>query len=117
MGKRDRPKITLAEARTGAGTQATIRMEGDLDATAIAAFRDAAFGAIGARPDRLILDLSDVPFVDTAALSGLITVARVASQLRIAIAVRPAAQLRRVFRITGLTLILPIDETEDKERT
>lgn len=108
------PTISVTTTRAGAFSQVTIRMEGDLDASAIAKLRDAAFVAIGSRPDRLLLDLSAVPSVDTAALSGLITMARVASRMRIEIAVRPAAQLRRVFAITGLAQILPFDEPDEE---
>lgn len=114
MERRAGAKISVDEAQTAAGTQLTIGMEGELDAATIAGLRDAAFNAIGARPDRLLLDLSAVPFVDTAALSGLITVARVATRLQIAIALRPAEQLRRVFRITGLTHILPFEESQEE---
>ena len=104
--EKSEPRITVTESPT----QTTIRMEGDLDASTIAGFRDAAFTAIGPRPDLLLLDLSAVPYVDTAALATLVTVARVALRVQVAVRVRPAPHLRRVLQITGLTRLLPIVE-------
>lgn len=108
--ERDRPsQITVTESEE----QTTIRVEGDLDAARIARFREAAFTVTGARPKRLLLDLSAVPFVDTAGLAALVTVARVAQRLQVPVAVRPSPQLRRVIQVTRLTQILAIAEPDE----
>jgi anti-anti-sigma factor len=98
-----------AAVNTEAGPdRLTLRLEGDLDLDSISAFRDQAFTAIGERPGVLLLDLSGVPFVDTAGLAALVTVARVARMVRVGVGVIPAPHLRRVLHLTGLIRVLPI---------
>lgn len=92
----------------GARSWARLCHQGDLDVDSIPRFRDAAFTLIGGQPRSLLIDLSCVPFVDTAGLATLVTIARVAKMLHIAVAVKPAAHLCRVLRTTGLTRVLPI---------
>lgn len=95
---------------------ATLTIQGDLDAESIPSFRDQAFTAIGLRPDILLLDMTGVPFVDTAGLAALVTVARVALRVQVRVMARPAPHLRRVLHVTGLTRILPILETPTEEK-
>lgn len=101
-------RITITESPE----QTTICVEGDLDSTRIARFRETAFSAIGARPKRLLLDLRTVPFVDTAGLATLVTVARVALRVQVAVAVQPSPHLRHVIEVTRLTRVLTIVEAE-----
>jgi anti-sigma B factor antagonist len=106
------PNRAPDEAGTAA-PRATLRAGGDLDADHIAGFRDRAFTLIGSRPSALILDLSAAPFVDTAGLASLVTVARVAARVGVPVIVVPAPHLRRVLRVTGLDRVLAVGDESD----
>lgn len=111
MAKGARQPEPAATVETGAGPdRLTLCLEGDLDLDSISRFRDRAFTAIGERPGVLLLDLSRVPFVDTAGLAALVTVARVARMVSVGVGVIPAPHLRRVLHLTGLTRLLPITD-------
>ena len=56
---------------------------------------------------QLVLDLSDVTFVDSTVLGVLVRAVRIAEQAGSSLAVRnPAAAIRRVFELTGLNRML-----------
>lgn len=91
---------------TGAPT--AVRAAGGLDFVTVLAFREAAFGAVGARPRDLLLDLSDVHSCDLAGLSGLVAVVRVARMMGIGVRVAPAPDLRQTLESTGLSRQIPL---------
>ncbi len=86
------------------------RPSGELDAYSVAAFKD-ALTRLASHP-RLLIDLSDVPFMDSAGLGALIGGIRRAREAEGAVAVacnRPA--LTRLLHTTGFDRIVPVTET------
>jgi len=61
----------------------TLRMRGTLELATVLPFREAVFAALGQHPTSLILDLHGVDVVDTAGISALVTVSRVARLLSV----------------------------------
>lgn len=64
----------------------------------------------GARGSRLVIDLTDVSFIDSTGLSILIMASRKYpdGELRIC---GPSREVRRVFEVTGFAELLPISGT------
>jgi anti-sigma B factor antagonist len=83
---------------------------GELDAYSVGAFREALGGLVGV--ERLLIDLSGVPFMDSAGLGALIGGIRRAREAEGDVAVvcdRPATS--RLLHTTGFDRIVPVAET------
>ena len=85
---------------------------GELDAYTVGQFRESLAELAGA--SRLLIDLSDVPFMDSAGLGALIGGIRRAREAGGDVAVacsRPT--LTRLLHTTGFDRIVPVTETLD----
>lgn len=86
------------------------RPSGELDAYTVGSFREALSKLAGER--HVLIDLSDVPFMDSAGLGALIGGIRRAREADGAVAVacsRPA--LTRLLHTTGFDRIVPVTES------
>lgn len=89
------------------------RPVGELDAFTVSQFRQ-ALGQLASTP-RLLIDMSEVPFVDSAGLGALIGGIRRARELGGDVAVacsRPT--LTRLLRTTGFDRIVTVAETVEQ---
>ena len=94
-------------------THTVCRPIGELDAYTVSQFREALAGFVGV--DRLVIDLSGVPFMDSAGLGALIGGIRRAREAGGDVAVacgRPT--LTRLLHTTGFDRIVPVTETVDE---
>jgi anti-sigma B factor antagonist len=97
---------------TTSDTHTLCRPVGELDAYTVASFREALSGL--ADHPRVVIDLSDVPFMDSAGLGALIGGIRRAREHGGEVAVacsRPT--LTRLLHTTGFDRIVPVTETLD----
>lgn len=98
-----------------AETYTLCRPSGELDAYTVGTFREALSRLAG--KSHLLIDLSEVPFMDSAGLGALIGGIRRAREADGAVAVacsRPA--LTRLLHTTGFDRIVPVTESiEDAE--
>lgn len=88
------------------------RPVGELDAYTVTTFRE-SLGELANRP-QVVIDLSDVPFMDSAGLGALIGGIRRARENGGEVAVacsRPT--LTRLLHTTGFDRIVPVTETVD----
>ena len=91
-------------------THTLCRPVGELDAYTVASFRE-ALGGLAEHP-RVVIDLSEVPFMDSAGLGALIGGIRRAREHGGEVAVacsRPT--LTRLLHTTGFDRIVPVTET------
>ena len=105
-----KPVLEIEVDRSGSFT--LCRPVGELDAYTVTAFRD-ALGDVADSP-RLVIDLSEVPFMDSAGLGALIGGIRRAREQGGDVAVacsRPT--LTRLLHTTGFDRIVPVTETVD----
>jgi anti-sigma B factor antagonist len=89
------------------------RPVGELDAYSVAQFREALTSLTNSA--RLLIDLSDVPFMDSAGLGALIGGIRKVRDAEGDVAVacsRPT--LTRLLHTTGFDRIVPVTETVDE---
>src|SRR4051812_6974465 len=97
-------EVALESRSDGA---AVVRLSGRLDLLSAPELRQVLLRAVSAGRRRLVVDLGDVPFVDSSGLGALIGGLKAARQaggaLRIA---RPTEQARVILRLTTLDRVL-----------
>ena len=101
--------MVLSLRTTTEGTRAVLHVGGRLDLPSAAELRSAIDAELDRRPARLVLDLTEVEFLDSTGLGVLVAAQRKAtaagSQIVLAGA-RPIVE--RVLRITSVIDILPV---------
>jgi anti-anti-sigma factor len=89
-----------------------MRLKGRLDAAAAPRLLARLTGAIAEGKAQFVVDLADVPFIDSTGLgalvSGLKAARRVEGDLRLA---APSPQVRKLLRLTTLDRVFTILET------
>ena len=93
--------LTLEVARTGDTNRTLVRLSGELDASTVGVLFDSVEPAQSAA--RLVLDLSDLSFVDSRGLGAFVAIGEkrrtLGREVEIVNASRPVA---RLFEIVGL---------------
>src|SRR5581483_10229646 len=100
------------------GTTIAIEMAGEWDLAARDAAREAIARALAGRPECVLLDLSQLEFIDSSGVHVTIELAErsAAESVRLVIIPGPRA-VQRVFEVTGLLERLPfIDEQPTRSR-
>jgi anti-anti-sigma factor len=95
------PQRPAFEARSDDGT-ITIVLGGDLDIVNRSWLARHLAEAMKQQPRRLIFDLTDVGFADSAALRLIVRTGQLLPDGRRAVITRPPPLIRRVLQITGL---------------
>ena len=93
------------------GDTAVVRLGGELDLYNAERVREGLARALEAQPERLVVDLDRVAFIDSTALSVLIEARRRlgdATKFRLA---APGLEVRRALEISGLDRHFAVDET------
>jgi anti-sigma B factor antagonist len=106
---REQPVIGI-EARNGA---VVVRLGGELDLYNAATVRQALLDVAKDAPDRLILDLSEVEFIDSTALGALIEARASLPDRGVLLIAAPAYETRRALQVSGLDRHLPVHDTVD----
>jgi anti-sigma B factor antagonist len=103
----------LEEDHPRAGT-VVVTVHGDLDLHSADELGDLLVGVVDRGASMLVVDLSDVEFVDSQGLGALLRGTRRfgAGKERFRLVV-PTREVRRVFEITALDQVFPLDETRD----
>jgi anti-sigma B factor antagonist len=104
----------LEEDRPRAGT-VVVSVHGDLDLHSADELGDRLVGVAEGGASAVVVDLSDVAFVDSQGLGALLRGTRQlgggAGRFRLVV---PAPQIRRLFEITALDRVFPLDETREQ---
>jgi anti-sigma B factor antagonist len=91
---------------------AVVSGEGELDAYSAGALREALVESCSTPPVRVVVDLTNVPFMDSTALGVLVGgLRRVREAEGDLLIVLPEGAARRVFEITTLDRVLPTAAT------
>ena len=91
-----------------------VSVHGDLDLHSADELGDRLVGVVDRGVSMLVVDLSDVEFVDSQGLGALLRGTRRfgAGQERFRLVV-PTPEVRRVFEITALDQVFPLDESRE----
>jgi len=86
-----------------------LALSGDLDMSATFALEPVLDRVLADNPRELVLDLGDVPFVDSSGLGLLIATHERATNADVDMAIKGAGpEIQRVFTIAGLDGVLPV---------
>lgn len=89
-----------------------VRLAGEIDVADDQALRVVFDEAVRESPPRIIVDLRDLSFIDSAGLRVLVWAQRQAlSEGAVFAIVCPPGRVREVFRMTGLLEVLPVVDT------
>jgi anti-sigma B factor antagonist len=88
-----------------------VRLTGEIDLYNAHAVRDALFEACSDGPERVIVDLSEVEFIDSTALGALIEARAMLPNRNGFILAAPRMETRRTLQISGLDRHFSVRET------
>jgi anti-anti-sigma factor len=102
------PPFAIKVASAGDGS-VRVEVQGELDLSTTPAFDQAVRQELDAGKT-VVVDLSQIAFIDSTGLNALITAMRASDSNGGTLAVSPSLpdQVRRLFQITGLDAVLPI---------
>jgi anti-anti-sigma factor len=106
---REQPVISV-EQREAAWV---VRLGGELDLYNAEALRTALRDVAGKASERLVLDLSEVEFIDSTALGALIEARASLPESGSLLLAAPAYETRRALQVSGLDRHLPVHDTVD----
>ena len=91
-----------------------VALTGDVDLAVAPELQEQMDSLIIERKTRLVINLTDVSFIDSTALGTLLHTARHARRRRGRLAVVcPDPAMRGLFELVGLNLIFPVEDTLD----
>jgi anti-sigma B factor antagonist len=99
-------------ARNGASV--VVRLAGELDLYNAHVVREALIDAAGEAPERLVVDLSEVKFIDSTALGVLIEARTRMPNRRAFLLASPGLETRRALQVSGLDRHFSVHETLDE---
>jgi len=94
------------------GQAVVVRLAGELDLYNAEEVRSALGEAIGSSPERIVIDMSEVEFVDSTALGVLIEARSKLGRDGLALAA-PQLETRRTLQVSGLDRHLPVHDSVD----
>ena len=93
------------------GTALVVRLAGELDLYNAEAVRTALLAAVERAPERLVVDLEAVRFVDSTALGVLIEVRSKLPDRRAFVLAAPGLETRRALEVSGLDRHFTVERT------
>jgi anti-sigma B factor antagonist len=103
--------IAGVEDRNGA---AVVRLTGELDLYNAQAVRDELFAVAALAPDRLVVDLSAVTFIDSTGLGVLIEARTQLANRQAFLLAAPGLETRRALELSGLDRHFAVHESLDE---
>jgi anti-sigma B factor antagonist len=96
------------------GDVVVVRLAGELDLYNAPDVREALLGEIARGPERVIVELSQVEFIDSTALGVLIEARSKLSNRRAFLIAAPRVETRRTLQISGLDRHFALHDTLDE---
>ena len=93
------PPVSGVEQDNGA---TIVRLAGELDLYNAHLVREALLDVCAAKPERVVVDLGDVTFVDSTALGVLIEASKALENRRAFLLASPGLETRRALEVSGL---------------
>lgn len=103
------PPVRSVEQRNGA---VVVHLGGELDLYNADDVRGALAQAIDSSPDRIVVDMAEVEFVDSTALGVLIEARSKLGRSTLLLAA-PQLETRRTLQVSGLDRHLPVHDSVD----
>jgi len=112
VGTEEKTRVTLTDRTEGSTDRqdlAVLRPKGSLDAETVSRFREQAAAFVGL--PRVVIDLSEVPFIDSTGLGGLIgAIRRVRERDGRVVVSAPGRPVARLLEVVGLDRLVRIHD-------
>jgi stage II sporulation protein AA (anti-sigma F factor antagonist) len=106
--------VSIEKSDDGGGPCTVIRLDGEADVTNAPGLSQALSAEAARRPRLLVIDLSALGFMDSSALSAVITAHRAITAAGGVLALAsPTPVVARVLALTGTDTIIPVHPTLD----
>jgi anti-sigma B factor antagonist len=102
-GRGDHAQIAVTVDRGGV---ATVAVSGDVDIANADALKAAVASVAADMPERLVFDLSELRFIDSAGIAVLLFATECGAPVAV---LNPSPAVRRIVELTGLTAVLKIE--------
>ena len=110
VGELRGPPVESVEATDGA---VVVHLSGELDLYNADELRDALVAVVETKPDRVVVDLGRVDFIDSTALAVLIEARKRLENERTFLVAAPGHEPRRTLEVTGMAQLFGLYETVD----
>jgi anti-sigma B factor antagonist len=101
------------ETRRGPEALIAAVAESRIDAASAIQFKDAMREAAGAEPGRVVLDLSQVDFIDSSGLGAIVAVMKMLAPERKLDLAAPTPNVERVLRLTRMDSVFTVHADAD----
>lgn len=106
--------MLLTVATVYDGTDAEIRLSGELDHSNADVFRQHLVGALGRLPRQIVLDMSELTFLDSAGIGEIIRANRLLASRERGLVIRGANEpVTRLLEMLGIHLIVRMEPVTD----
>jgi anti-sigma B factor antagonist len=113
VGELRQPPVRSVESVSGT---VVVSLGGELDLYNADEVREALTGAADGQPERIVVDLSEVEFIDSTALGVLIEARTKLENRRAFLLAAPGIETRRALEVSGLDRHFGIHDTVDAAR-
>jgi anti-anti-sigma factor len=95
--------LTVLRETADGGRAVRLRVVGEIDMSTVPTFEKALSSALDEEPDRLMIDLSEVNFMDSSGLNALVRARNVMEDTGVQLVISGVSdQVRRLFEVSGL---------------
>ncbi len=107
MALEQAPALTISERWDAGAAIATVR--GEIDIDTVGTLSEHLGHLAGKNPQRLVIDLAGVSFIDSSGLAGFVRIRKAPSPGCPVIICSPQRRVRQLFRITGLDSVITFE--------
>ena len=95
--------LTVSRETADEGKAVRLRVSGEIDMSTVPTFEDALSAAQGEKPERMMIDLSEVNFMDSSGLNALVRARNALEDTGVELVISGmSVQVRRLFEVSGL---------------
>lgn len=107
MAPEQAPALTISERWDADVAIATVR--GEIDISTVSIFSEQLGRLAGKNPQRLVIDLAGVSFIDSSGLGGFVRIRRTLPPGCLVVIRSPQRRVRQLFKITGLDSVIAFE--------
>ena len=97
------------------GRAVVVDVEGDIDLSRSSSFQQSLLELVDQRPERIVINLADVPYMDSSGVASLVKLLSRARRNSLAVClVALGPRVRSIFEITRLDSVFDIHATEEE---
>jgi anti-sigma B factor antagonist len=110
--------VSVSPGDREGGCPTVVKLVGEADTTNRQALAEVLAAETGKKPPRLLLDISGLAFIDSAALHEIIRAHRALRSEGCQMAlVSPTHSVTRILQLSGIDQVIPVQASDEEART